>query len=192
METSKGKMRPSLPRSGDLPTVSDADRERAGERSADGRFRTGNVIGRGRGWKRAIAKQLGRQVDDPIAQVVADDAWRVFSAALRELPSDGPMVRGLAALMARHQALAAFWTAQAATVGLTSDAGIAAQEQATKHGQRAERLAVTCLDIAIRLTRKSAGGDRWVNPWVENDGDGPDEPETAASPRADSEDSQDE
>jgi len=156
IESSHGKPRPTLPRSSDLQpvTVVDADRERCGKRDAHGRFSSGNVVGRGRGWKLAIARVLGRQVDDPIAQQVADDAWRTYCAALRELPSDGAIVRGLAALMSRHEALAAFWHAHAAIVGLTTEDGIAGQDQATKHGQRAERLTVTMLDVARALAKK--------------------------------------
>lgn len=68
-------------------------------------------------------------------------------------------VRGLVAQRARHEALAGFWTAKAAELGLESEAGLLATEQATKHGQRAERLAVTALDMAVKfaqLTKPSA------------------------------------
>ena len=70
------------------------------------------------------------------------------------MPSDGSTVRGLLALRARHEALAGFWHAKAGELGLTSDAGIAAADQALKHGTRAERLAVTALDVATKLAKK--------------------------------------
>lgn len=150
IERSHQKARPTLPRSSDLRPVQ-TDRAPDGSRSAGGRFAAGNTIARGRGWKRALVKMLGRNVDDPIASAVAADAWRLYCATVRELPNDGPTVRGLVALQARHQALAAFWAAQTVAEGLATPEGIAAADQATKHGQRAERLVVTALDIATRL-----------------------------------------
>jgi hypothetical protein len=57
-------------------------------------------------------------------------------------------------MKSRHEALAAFWHAQAASVGLTTDAGVRAQQLATMHGQRAERLTVTMLDTARVLAEQ--------------------------------------
>lgn len=166
IEVSHGKARPTLPRSGDLAAVVDADPERAGSRDGLGRFSSGNVVGRGRGWKRAIASMLGRAAADPIAQRVADDAWRVYAQSLRELPSDGAIVRGLAASRARHVALEGFWSARAVSLGLSGDDGLAAQEVATRHGQRAERLAVTLLDVASRLAKTRDAQEGLTNPWI--------------------------
>lgn len=151
IEQSHGKARPTLPRASDLVPVTRTERERTGQRDARGRFAPGNSTATGRGWKAAMAKLLGRSVDDPTASVVARDAWRLYLASLSELPDDGPTVRGLVAMKARHEALAGFWFAQAAAAGLGTPEGIAAGEQATKHGQRAERLAVTALDVASKL-----------------------------------------
>lgn len=69
------------------------------------------------------------------------------------MPNDGPTVRGLLAAKCRHEALAGFWTARSVELGLSSDGGIAAQHEATEHGRRAERLAVTALDIACRIAK---------------------------------------
>jgi hypothetical protein len=155
IEKSHGKARPTLPRSSDLqPVGTVGDRHRG--RDERGRVTTGNTLARDRGWRASIRKLLGRETTDPIATVVAEDAWRIFSATIRELPSDGATVRGLVAAGARHQALAAFWNAQAIERGLATDEGVAAQEQATKHDTRAERLAVTALDIATRLANADA------------------------------------
>ena len=164
IEHSHGKARPTLPRGGDLQQLpaSATDRERSRSRQPDGRFAHGNDAARGRGWKRAISRMLGRAVEglDEHAQLVADDSWRTFCATMRELPVDGPTVRGLAALGARHAALAAFWHARAASVGLATDEGIQAQEMAMKHGQRVERLTVSMLDAARVLGKsRSARGD---------------------------------
>lgn len=182
IEHSHGRARPTLPRASDLQPVDDAVRERGGSRDAAGRFVSGNAIGRGRGWKRAIAKMLGRQCDDPVAQAVADDAWRLFSATLRELPNDGPTVRGLAASRARHAALESFWSAQAIAAGLATQAGIAAQDIATKHGQRAERLAVTMLDVSVRLKNtRPPVAPFWAQP---DEANGPDQPDETDEPPA--------
>jgi hypothetical protein len=168
IERSHGKARPTLPRSAELSVV-EADPERAGNRLEGGRFAPGNVVGRGRGWKRAVTKMIGREVDDPIASAVAHDAWRLFAAGIREMPSDGPTVRSLMAQKCRHDALAGFWTAHAVAAGLATPAGIEAQRQATLHGQRAERLAVTALDIATKLAeaRRLAAPAAHRAPWLE-------------------------
>jgi len=153
IELSHGKARPTLPRSSDLASVPQTVHEPSRGRDAQGRFTSANAAAIGRGAKAAVRRLLGRgaELSDPQARAVALDAERLFGATLRELPSDGPTVRQLVALYARHAALAAFWSAQASTVGLGSPEGIDAQEQATKHGTRAERLAVTMLDVATRI-----------------------------------------
>jgi hypothetical protein len=165
VERSHGKARPTLPRSSDLPVVG-TDRERTRGRDAAGRFSHGNEGGRGRGWKRAIVKMLGRDIDDPTALAVAADAWRLFCASIREMPSDGPTVRSLVALRCRHEALAAFFHARAAENGLDSAEGIKATDIATKHGQRAERLAVTSIDVAARLAHARESRDSHATPWL--------------------------
>lgn len=154
IERSHGKARPTLPRSSDLRVVPSTEPERPGQRDARGRFVSGNGAAIGRGEKAAVRRLLGREgatVSDADARRVALDASQVFGATLRELPSDGATVRQLAAMHARHVALAAFWSARASSEGLGTDGGLRAEEQATKHGQRAERLAVTMLDVATRL-----------------------------------------
>ncbi|NOU30978.1 MAG: hypothetical protein HOO96_24025 [Polyangiaceae bacterium] len=82
---------------------------------------------------------------------MADDAWRIFCATVREMPSDGPSVRNLLMQQAKQSALSAFWEGEAARRGLTTEGGVEAQELAMKHGQRAERLIVTALDISTKL-----------------------------------------
>ena len=79
-QKSHGKPATRLPRSKELKAVP-AVRERTDVRDGNGRFAKGNAGGRGRGWKHAIAKMLGRSVDDlaDVATSVAEDAWRLFS-----------------------------------------------------------------------------------------------------------------
>lgn len=164
IERSHGKARPTLPRSSDLAVVQ-ADEKPAAGRDAQGRFAAGNPIGQGARWKATIRRIIGRGATSEQADSVARQAFRLYCALLRELPSDGPSVRTLAALQARHAALAAFETDRAAELGFETEAGQAALERATKHGQRAERLAVTTIDIATKLGGKrdpgAANRDAW-------------------------------
>lgn len=149
IEQSHGKARPTLPRSSDLEpveTVADPSEGRA----PGGRFAPGNRLAEGQRWKASIRKLLGKGASTEQAANLAREAFRLYLAVLRGLPSDGPTVRMLAALQARHAVLAAHFTDRAAELGLETPAGAAALEQATKHGQRAERLAVTTLDIAVK------------------------------------------
>jgi hypothetical protein len=156
-EQSHGKARTVLPRSSDLTEV-ETVRDPSDGRSTSGRFAPGNRVAEGQRWKASVRRLLGKGASNETAAQVARQAWKLYLALLRELPSDGPSVRVLAALEGRHAALAAFWTDRAGELGFESEAGLLALEQATKHGQRAERLAVTCLDIATKLKAKSAKG----------------------------------
>ena len=149
IERSHGKARPTLPRSGDLRAVETAATPTEG-RAPGGRFAPGNQVASGGRWKASIRKLLG-DGSSAQAEPVARAAFRLYCALLRELPSDGPSVRSLAALQARHAALAAHFTDRADELGFETEKGAAALDLATKHGQRAERLAVTALDVATRL-----------------------------------------
>ncbi len=168
-EKTHGKPSTRLPRAKGLRPAegaATARERRRSDRDEHGRASVGNTLAKGRGWKRAVDRMLGHDGAEltPTSAAVAEDAWRVLTATVRELPHDGPTVRGLAASLARHRALEAFWSARALAVGLDTPEGIAAQEHATKHGQRAERLAVTALDVA----RVLAAHDRQrpqAQPW---------------------------
>ena len=153
IEQSHGKPRPTLPRSSDLRAV-EAERKPRDGRTEAGHFAAGNRLGVGARWKASIKKLLGKTADDAIADAVGRDAWRVYLATLRAMPNDEAPVRSLVALHARHVAVAAFFTDRAAHVGLDSREGLAFLEVASHHGQRAERTAVTALDIATKLGAK--------------------------------------
>lgn len=159
IETSHGKARPTLPRSSDLATVETVKDPSAG-RSEGGRFAAGNRTAVGAKWKNACRKLLGSFAagNPEAAAAVARDSWRLFTATMRELPADGAQVRQLAALGARHAALASYFTARSADVGLDTDEGIRFGAIASQHGQRAERLAVTTLDIATKTATKTGAG----------------------------------
>lgn len=159
IERSHGKARPTLPRSSDLSPVPATDDRRSGLRDGKGRWVTGNGAAIGRGEKLPIRRALGAvaHATDAEVRAVAADAARLFAATIAEMPSDGSAVRQLVALQCRAFACAAFWTAKAEAEGLSSEEGIAASDQAVKHGQRAERLSVTALDVATKLAAGKKG-----------------------------------
>lgn len=157
IEQSHGKARPTLPRSSDLAPV-ETVRDPSEGRTEGGRFAAGNRTAVGAKWKNACKKLLGSYASENPegAAQVARDSWRLFTAAIRELPSDGAQVRQLAALAARHAAMSAFFTARAAERGLDTPDGIAFGNLASHHGQRAERLTVTTLDVATKMAARSS------------------------------------
>ncbi len=154
LEKSHGKARPTLPRSSDLADVPTGG-DRKSNHAANGRFMPGNAAATDRSAKQAIGKVLGLRPTADAVSVVAKDAARVFGVVLRDMPSDAPTVRNLAAMLARHSALGAYFNVRADELGLDTLEGLAAIDQATKHGMRVERLTVTCLDVATRLTKAS-------------------------------------
>lgn len=155
MRFEHGKARPSTPRSKDLKAVDTVD-DRPRQRDGDGRFTPGNTAALGRGALMAVRRLLGRgvEVTDPEVLAVVRDADRLFGAVVAELPSAGATVRQLVASFARHTALAGYWSAKASVSGLSGEEGMRATEEATKHDTRAERLAVTMLDVSTKLAGK--------------------------------------
>ena len=79
----------------------------------------------------------------------------MFAATIAELPNDGPTVRQLVALYARHVALAAFWTGRANAAGAGTEEGVVAADRSIKHDLRAERLASSYLTAAKSLANKT-------------------------------------
>jgi hypothetical protein len=176
LEQSHGKRRPTLPRSRALAPVATA-RDRRAFRDEGGRFGSGNVASRGRGWKRAIIRLLGRDaaLADPDANRVAEDAFKIFRESLAELPHDGATVRALVARKARHESLESYWSARA-LAKLGTPEGVEAEQQATLHGQRAERLCVTAIDVATRLAQ-ARPAPAWPAAWAPPPQDEPAEQE---------------
>ena len=160
IELSHGKARPTLPRSDDLAVPPPAaDRPR--QRDAQGRFAPGNTSGRGRGWRASIARMVGRDLQGEAAPL-AREAWRVYTALLAELPHTGAQVSSLVASRARSAVLSARYAARAAELGLDTEEGQRALTLSMQLDQRAERLAVTALDISTRLA--VAARTRTTNP----------------------------
>lgn len=153
LERSHDALRPTLPRASDLPADFPARDPSAG-RDASGRFASGNGIGRGRHWVRTIARSLGVELAGEAGEL-GREAWVLYTAFLRELPTDCASVRQLVAARARAAVLSARYARRAAELGLDTPEGAEAIQRATSLDQRAERLAVTSLDIATRLAASS-------------------------------------
>jgi hypothetical protein len=147
LERSHGRLRPSLPRASDLGTTEAGAKPTAG-RADHGHFANGNRIGLAARFTHTIRKALGSSESKGAALVVARDARRVFGHVLASLPSDAAPVRALLAVYARHQALHAYYTLRAEALGLDSEAGLALLAVADRQSQRAERVLVTCHDLA--------------------------------------------
>lgn len=148
MERSKGKMRPSLTRASDLAAPVDTAAKPSDARTPDGRFAAGNRAASDARFVNAIRKSLGSTDATGAALIVARDARRVFGTTLRSLPSDAAPVRALLAVYARHHALHAYYTLRAETAGLDTPEGLALLAVADRQSQRAERVLVTCHDLA--------------------------------------------
>jgi hypothetical protein len=153
IERSHGKARPTLVRSSDLAQVKAAKTPTEG-RTAHGHFAAGNPIGLGSRWKASIKKSLGPKATEGEARAVYGDALRIYLATLRAMPSDAAPVRSLAALHGRHMAVNAYYTTKAAEAGLDTPAGQKLQDLANRESQRAERVLVSCIDVATKLVPK--------------------------------------
>lgn len=147
MERSKGKMRPSLVRASDL-TPPETEPKPTAQRDSHGHFAAGNRTALGARFTHAIRQSLGTKSATGAAVIVARDARRVFGHVLASLPSDAPPVRALLSIYARHQALHAYYTVRAEALGLDTPEGLRLLEVADRQSQRAERVLVTCHDLA--------------------------------------------
>jgi len=156
LEHSHGKARPTLPRSREL-AVLPTDGKPNRSRDARGRFTGLDSPSNGRGWKQLIGRMAGRELKGEAAEL-GRAAWRLYLAQLEELPHTGPNVRSLVAAQARSAILSARYAQRAAELGLDTLAGRAALDMSAKLDARAERLAVTALDIAIRLAKAQRAG----------------------------------
>lgn len=162
-EKNRNKDRPALPRASDLgrvPNVAlvEAARKRTEGRDANGRFAASNPHGLGSRWKASIKKSLGPKACEGDAEIVYRDAFRIYLATLRAMPSDAAPVRSLAALHARHMALHGYFSTAAVEAGLTTDMGASLQSRADQQSARAERVLVSCIAAAKALAVRTTKG----------------------------------
>jgi hypothetical protein len=166
IERSHGKARPALPRASDLRTPESAEKP-TDARRPDGRFGPGNRASVGARFTATIKKSLGTKAATGEALIVARDARRLFGHTLASLPSDAPPVRALLAIYSRHAALHAYYTLKAEALGLDTPEGLKLLEVADRQSQRAERVLVTCHDLA-RVHANAEKGRAGANdtPWL--------------------------
>lgn len=150
--TSHGKARTEMPRASELPVI-ETERDPSEGRDAGGRFTSANPWAPGAKWRALIADGLGRDLEGN-AGTLGKRAYRLFRAFLNDLPCDCASVRSLVAQRARAVALADAYAARGAELGLASEEGAAAFSEAQKWDARAERLAVTSLDVSTKLAGK--------------------------------------
>jgi hypothetical protein len=160
-ERSHSKARPTLTRASDLRAADPVDNPPQG-RTAGGHFAAGNRIGIGARWKATLKKALGDRAAVGEVGIVAADAQRVMLHVLRSLPSDAAPVRVMVAIHARHVALNSYFTAKAEVAGLVTPEGLKLLEVADRQSQRAERVLVTCHDLA-RVHAEKAAASKTVN-----------------------------
>lgn len=145
----RGKARTELPRSSELATVESVPDRTVG-RDGAGRFASGNPWGPGAKWRSLIAAGLGRDLPGRAGEL-GRRAHRLYRAFLADMPCDCASVRSLVAQRARAVALADAYALVGAEAGEGTEAGQAALAEALKWCARAERLAVTSLDISTKL-----------------------------------------
>lgn len=151
--TAKGM--PAAPKHEHLPDVLDDGSKRTEENhdAATGRFKKGNRASAGSHWRAEIRKQLGDLANDPLTRKLANESKYLFRALMRDLPVDGASVSALVASRARATVLSAWFAAESARAGLTSDRGMKLLDLSLKLDARAERLSVTTIDIAQRQAK---------------------------------------
>jgi hypothetical protein len=183
IERSHGRARPTLPRRADLraitPARAESDRDR--DRDSLGRFQTGNKVSVARGVNRDVKRLFGKLVRTELSEGAADAvsaAYRLFRSIMATMPSNAAIVRTQVASACWHTALAGHWRTVALEAGLESAEGIAADERATAHDLRSERLLVSAIDLAQRLPKPAPPIPAW---W----GTGPATPVSTATQDAD-------
>jgi hypothetical protein len=154
IEQCRGKARPTLPRSSDLAVVASVVDTKTG-RDAQGRFTSDNPWRGQNKWRSWISEGLGRDLPGE-AGVIGKRAHRLYRSFLDDLPVDCASVRSLVAQRARAAALADRYAIRGAELGESTPEGAACLESALRWCQRAERLAVTSLDVANKLVLVAA------------------------------------
>lgn len=152
VEKSRGHVYSVLPRSGSLEPVGPAASRTEG-RTADGKFGPGNPHAGTASWRSLVAESFGDLTDKDATSVERRSA-RYFRAFMRDLPTDNTTVRALVAQRARAAALADFFSLRAHEVGLDSDEAARCLNEALKWDLRAEKLAVTSLDVSTRMATR--------------------------------------
>jgi hypothetical protein len=152
-ERSHGKMRPSLPRASDLPTVVEPVAIPSVPRDSGGRFAPGASADRAENRIRElIADGLGRGLQGEGGEL-GRRAVRLYRAFLRDLPCVCTSVRSIVAQRARAATLADAYARLGMEHGIADPVGLGALQEAAKWDARAERLAVSALAESVRFAK---------------------------------------
>ena len=92
---------------------------------------------------------------------IMNEGWATFwhVQILREMDLEEDEAIEFAAMHARHVALNAYYTTKAEAAGLETPEGLKLLEIADRQSQRAERVLVTCLDVATKMAKKADATD---------------------------------
>jgi hypothetical protein len=183
-ERSHGKLRPSLPKAKDLPTVLPVSDPSTG-RGARGHFAPGNRHGVDRAVRAQVKRWLGRGATDAQVEASLREARVAFKAELRTMPSKAPTVQRLMAAATRDGVLSAHLALKAVEHGLETPEGRAALELSMKLSARAERQSVTAWDLANRLSSRSTETQNPLLAAIEAAGTAAPEAEDVTAPPAD-------
>ncbi len=153
----KGKLRPQRRRLKDLPRTATAS-EPSQSRGPDGRFAPGNKAAVGRVVRESIKRQLGRDTTAPQVEQLYRETLSLFRSHLAELPDDGSRIQSLVSRQARWEVIGARVATRALEVGIETPEGQRLLDTAMKLDARAERLAVTALDLAERAAADTPRG----------------------------------
>ena len=153
IEANKGKARTVMPRTSDLgrsplPKPSAADYAKGVET---------------RRFTMAARAVISKEAGEGPAKLLAEDAWKMNTEVLRELPGDSALVRSQVAELSAQTALAAYYRNEAIKAGLLTDRGMMLMERSMAHGVRSERLAVTSWALAKEAARLNKKGQKPVD-----------------------------
>lgn len=153
IEANKGKARTVMPRASDLgrailPKPSPEAYQRAVETR---KFTT------------AARAVISKEAGEGPAKLLAEDAWKMNTEVLRELPADTALVRSQVAELSAQTALAAYFRNEAIKAGLLTDRGLMLMERSMAHGVRSERLAVTSWALSKEAARQNKKGQKPVD-----------------------------
>ena len=153
IEQNKGKARTVMPRTAELGrAILPKPSPEAYARAAETRKFTTAA-------RAVIAKEVG---EGP-AKLLAEDAWKMNTEVLRELPADSALVRSQVAELSAQTALAAYYRNEAIRAGLLTERGMMLMERSMQHGARSERLAVTSWALSKEAARQNKKGQKPVD-----------------------------
>lgn len=142
-----------------LPRVSDINRAILPKPSPEAYARAAET----RKFTIASRAVIAKEVGEGPAKLLAEDAWKLNTDVLRDLPSDSALVRSQVAEFSANTTLAAFYRNEAIKAGLLTDRGMMLMDRSMAHGVRSERLAVTSWALSKEAARQTKKGQKPVD-----------------------------